>query len=143
MGALSKEYGFLVLTGNASFIMVMYLAYNVSKARKKCAVDYPKMYSDDSEDRNMFNCIQRAHQNMLELYPAFLFFLLIGGIQHPRVASALGLTWIVSGEIYAYGYYMGNPRKRTRGSFGFLPLLSLIGLSVSFAVKHLGWKHCC
>uniref|UniRef100_A0A2R9BHP2 Microsomal glutathione S-transferase 3 n=1 Tax=Pan paniscus TaxID=9597 RepID=A0A2R9BHP2_PANPA len=115
MAVLSKEYGFVLLTGAASFIMVAHLAINVSKARKKYKVEYPIMYSTDPENGHIFNCIQR------------------------RIASGLGLAWIVGRVLYAYGYYTGEPSKRSRGALGSIALLGLVGTTVCSAFQHLGW----
>ncbi|KAI4321223.1 hypothetical protein MLD38_034628 [Melastoma candidum] len=39
-------------------------------------VFYPNLYASESDnkDANLFNCIQRGHQNSLEMMPLFFYF---------------------------------------------------------------------
>ncbi|TRY99133.1 hypothetical protein DNTS_030406 [Danionella cerebrum] len=99
MVVLSKEHGYVALTGAASFLLMGYLSRSVMKARAKYNV--------------------------------------------PRLASALGMVWIVSRVIYAKGYATGKPEKRHRGAFGILALLGLVLCTVNTGRTMLGWGPIC
>jgi glutathione S-transferase len=115
----------------------MWMAYNVGRARKKYSIDYPTMYSTENK---MFNCIQRAHQQSLELHPTFLTLLLLGGIQHPKIATGAGIVYLVGRVAFAKGYYTGDPEKRKTGHFiTMLGLLVLLGTTECFAAHQLEW----
>jgi glutathione S-transferase len=143
MGAASKiltilpeGYGYVIFTAVDSVFVNMWLARNVIKARKEFKIDYPKMYSDDNDK---FNCIQRAHQNTLELYPQFLALLFIGGLQLPKVTAAAGAFYLIGRIVYAKGYYTGDPAKRGRGMFGMLGMLVMLGTTLCTAFHQLDW----
>ena len=91
--------------------MNIYLSHKVGKARKQYKVDYPAMYSDKSQ---IFNCIQRAHQNTLEQLPLFLACLIIVGLAYPKFAAACGAVFLTSRFVYASGYSTGDPKSRMK-----------------------------
>nr|CAB3263825.1 microsomal glutathione S-transferase 3-like [Phallusia mammillata] len=134
MASLPKDYGYVVGTGLASWVMLQGMAMKVVKARKQYGVEYPNMYSDKEP---AFNCVQRAHQNTLEGHPSFLFMLTVGGLECPRTAAGLGMVWILGRIAYAKGYSSGDPKNRKWGSFGYIGSLGLLGLTTCFALKKL------
>uniref|UniRef100_A0A8C2UEP2 Microsomal glutathione S-transferase 3 n=1 Tax=Coturnix japonica TaxID=93934 RepID=A0A8C2UEP2_COTJA len=131
MAVFSKEYGFVILTGAAGFILVTHLAVNVSKARKKYNVEVSSPF------HITFFLIFR-----LEVYPSFLFFLATGGIYHPRISTGLGVAWILGRILYAHGYYTGDPKNRMRGAVSSAALIGLVGAGVYSAFQQLGWICC-
>ncbi|CAH2222414.1 microsomal glutathione S-transferase 3-like [Pelobates cultripes] len=131
---LPQNFAYVILTFIYSYVMLMYLGINVGKARKKYGVKYPQMYSDKE---NVFNCIQRAHQNTLEAYPAWLIFQLIAGLAYPLSASVLGAIWVTSRFSYAWGYYTGDPQKRMKGAYGYIGLFGVILISLATALQLL------
>lgn len=133
---LPDGYGYVMLTFVDSIFVNMWLARNVIKARKEYNVLLPKLYSPDNDK---FNCIQRAHQQTLEMYPGFLALLFLGGLAHPRVTAAAGCVYLAGRIVFAYGYYTGDPAKRTKGQFGFLGLIVMLGSTVCGALQQLRW----
>jgi glutathione S-transferase len=129
-------YGYVVFTAVGSTFVNMWMAINVGRARKEYDVKYPLMYSPGNDK---FNCIQRAHQHTLENYPQFLCFLMLGGLQYPKVAAGAGVIYLLGRIAFACGYYTGDPDKRKWGVFGYIGLLTLLGSTISFGVHQLGW----
>jgi glutathione S-transferase len=134
---LPKGYGYVVLTAAGSVFLNVWLARNVAVARKKYKIEYPTMYSADN---NEFNCIQRAHQQTLELYPQFLFLLFIGGLQLPKLTAGAGVVYLIGRVVFAKGYYTGDPAKRNYGAFGMLGMLVMLGSTLCFAFHQLKWS---
>ncbi|KAK1404149.1 Membrane associated eicosanoid/glutathione metabolism-like domain-containing protein [Heracleum sosnowskyi] len=137
---LPKEYGYVVLILSFSGFFNFWMASQVGKARIKYNVPYPALYALESEnkDANIFNCIQRGHQNSLEWMPLFFTFMVVGGIKHPIISAALGFVYIVARYFYFTGYSSGDPKKRlTIGKFNFLALVGLILCSVSCGISFL------
>ena len=68
---LPSNYGLVGLVLIFNIYVLMYLGFQVGKARDKYGVKYPNMYADvnhskNKKNANIFNCTQRAHQNTLE-----------------------------------------------------------------------------
>ena len=146
---LDPNYGYVVFVALDSIFVNMWMAMNVVRARKEFNVKYPIMYSNENGGDNKFNCIQRAHQNTLEGYPAFLALLLLGGLQYPRISAGAGAIYLLGRVAYAKGYSSGEAEKRKYGAVGYIGSLILLGNSVSLGAHLLGWcggklaKACC
>jgi glutathione S-transferase len=103
------------------------MAVQVGKARKRYGVAYPALYAPPGGDGDVFNCIQRAHQNTAcEAAPAHYALLLLAGLVRPREAAAAGAVWAAGRVAYFTGYATGVPRARMRGAFGNFGTLGLL-----------------
>jgi len=132
------DYGYVLLTFLASFVVNLWLGGTVGKARKKYGVKYPTMYLVTIKDGiisqdNQFNCVQRSHQNMLEIYPSVMGLVILSGLQFPILASIGGCIWLFGRAVYAIGYQTGDPKKRVWGSFQWIGVLILLYTTVSAA----------
>lgn len=133
---LPEGYGYVVLVGCVgNTFLNMWLAINVSRARKRFDIPYPELYSSSKE----FNCIQRAHQHTLEGQGQFLVLLFVGGLQYPKISAGMGLLYLAARVAFAIGYSTGEPEKRRWGAFGHIAELCLLGNAISFAAHQLEW----
>lgn len=96
--------------------MLYWMSFQVAFARKKFNVQYPRLYAEgDSEDAQRFNCVQRGHQNSLELAPQAFVCQLLMGLKFPIAAAVLGVAWAIGRIIYFKGYATGEPSGRIQG----------------------------
>ncbi|KAL5967058.1 Microsomal glutathione S-transferase 3 [Taenia solium] len=131
---LPRYYGGVVLVGVGSFAMHMFLAMRVIKARKDFNFPCPNMYHPSNDE---FNCIQRAHQNYLEVMPMFLMGLFVGGLYCPVGATILGTTYLIGRIFYYKGYTSGVPSNRKKGVFGLVAFMALMAINAVFGGAHL------
>ncbi|CAF1126927.1 unnamed protein product [Rotaria sordida] len=128
---LSREHGFAAGVAVSSWFVLQYMGVNVMKARKRFSIEYPKLYSSDSDPQSKkFNCIQRGHQHTLEVYPEFLLMLSLGSIRYPVISSIGGVIWLIGRIIFFQGYSTGQPEKRRYGSFGYFGLFTMMGCAI-------------
>lgn len=104
------------------------MAVQVGKARKRYGVAYPALYAPGTDaNAQVFNCIQRAHQNTAcEAAPAFYALLLVAGLVRPKEAAAAGAVFLVGRVLYFKGYSTGEPKARMRGAFANFGTLGLL-----------------
>merc|ERR1719229_435915 len=141
---LPSNYGLVGLAMIFNLYILMYLGVQVGKARKKYGVEYPNMYADPAHCKepkmaNMFNCIQRAHQNSLEQQPAFLTTVALASMKYPLVAGVSAFIMCLGRLAYAAGYSSGDPKKRMNGAFGYIGFLALLGCSQLVVLDQLGF----
>ncbi|DAZ99619.1 TPA: hypothetical protein N0F65_001447 [Lagenidium giganteum] len=137
--SLQPDHGYVLLVVLAAFIVNGWASLNVVSARAKFGVEYPQMYVEKDEPHfNAFNCVQRAHQNMLEHLSLHLMTLLASSLYRPKLAAIAGVVRLLGFVAYIHGYSSGDPQKRLRGVFGFWGYFAAIGLTVEAALRLLG-----
>ncbi len=89
--AISPEYGYVVLGVGSFWLLNMVHMGFVAHARKKYDVKYPNLYAPHGHKSKLeFDCIQRAHQNLLENLPMMMVACLVNGLMFPRWAAISG-----------------------------------------------------
>lgn len=113
-----------------SWIVNLFLTFQVVRARKKYGVNYPALYAPPGhKHEEKFNCIQRAHQNTLESWSMVMFTMFAVGLVYPVAAAVSGFMWVLGRFVYGFGYALGNPSYRMPGGilshFGDFPLMGM------------------
>jgi glutathione S-transferase len=124
---IPNSYGYVVLAVGAMAIPNVVALVQVIKARKKYGVKYPDLYAPDGhKNKKEFDCVQRAHQNTLEVAPSVASCTMMVGLMHPITSAALCGIWSLGRVVYVLGYGTGNPANRRTGGLiahlGDIPL---------------------
>jgi len=134
--SVPPEYGYVIISIVITVFIQFYLGFLVGAARKKYGVQYPAMYDNTKQ---IFNCVQRGHQNMLETHYITISSALISGFHFPKLTGILVLGYGVGRVLYARGYATGDPNKRYQGGFNLLCLFGLILLNIVQGLSLLGF----
>eukprot|EP00850_Spirogloea_muscicola_P006558 SM000031S11567 [mRNA] locus=s31:374788:375926:- [translate_table: standard] len=107
--------------------------------RSRYGVNLPIMYATETDSKQFkeFNCVQRGHQQALEILPQFLVLLVLGGLQHPYTATIGGVLYLLGRFFYFAGYSQGDPSKRLSGGGGRATLVAVAfvqGLRLTYVI---------
>jgi glutathione S-transferase len=129
-------YGYVLGSISATCLTLYWMSFQVAFARRKFGVSYPKMYAEgDDENAVGFNCVQRGHQNSLELAPQALVCQMLLGLKFPVTAAVLGVAWAIGRIVYFRGYATGVPKNRVAGA----AISGLVWLALVFGTAYAGF----
>ncbi|CAO1614090.1 unnamed protein product [Parajaminaea phylloscopi] len=139
-GFLPPVYAFVGLPAVGVTWLTFAQTALVFNARMQAKVPYPQLYAEKQEAADdpvkyRYNCVQRVHQNTIEVLPSFYTSLCIAGIKFPRFACGAGLAFLISRVVYTIGYASGQPSKRVKGAVP--STMSLISLQVAATLSAL------
>ncbi|OWZ22574.1 Microsomal Glutathione S-transferase [Phytophthora megakarya] len=138
--SLQPAHGYIPFVVIGAGLVGTWAGIKVGVARKQYNIPYPQMYAEKKEkNAKEFNCVQRAHQNVLEHLPLFYAMLATSSIYRPTIAAAAGVVRLAGFVMYVKGYSSGDPGKRRKGNFGYLGMLVMLGLSLEAALRLLGY----
>lgn len=122
--------------------VLQWLAMRVNAARRKYQVPWPTLYADKQQPHAIeYNCVQRAHQHVLEQTPTLFALLAVASFEFPLTAGVASSFFSFSkiiGNVFGYG--SGKSSRKNLGAFGYLGLITLLGLSGSVAVHKAGYE---
>ena len=105
-----QPHSWVAIVTLVALLVYVWMALQVTWARRKCGIDAPTMTGDPLLERTI-----RVQANTLEWLPLFLPSLWLFAIYwSDLVATILGVIWIVGRIIYALGY-MSAASKREVG----------------------------
>ncbi|CAI5703352.1 hypothetical protein KXD40_003732 [Peronospora effusa] len=135
---LQPAHGYVPLVVIGAGLVGVWAGFKVSTARKQYSVPDPQILAE-KKDKNVIeiDCVQRAHQNIMENLPLFYATLATSSIYRPKVAAVAGVVRIVGFIMYIKG--TGDPKKRRHGTFGYLGMLVMLGLSLEASLRILGY----
>lgn len=118
-----------ILVTLVALVVYFWNGMNVGRARVRLGVPAPRMDGPDE-----FQRIMRVHMNMLEQMVLFLpLFWLAVYSGAPRIATVLGVLWIVGRILYARGYVRSADKRHLGFVVSFIAsaglfLLTLVNL---------------
>uniref|UniRef100_A0A7S0Z0A6 Glutathione transferase n=1 Tax=Hemiselmis tepida TaxID=464990 RepID=A0A7S0Z0A6_9CRYP len=127
---IPPEYGWTIIgCAVLPFVGLNFIGGMVMGARSKYNVQYPNLYAVPGvhKDADLFNQVQRGHQNALEQYPGFLALALVGGFKHPIANAIGGVLWTLGRYLYMIGYTQAAGKRYGKGA-GIMWIGVLTGL---------------
>lgn len=142
-----SSYGYVVLVvGIGSVVVPMIMAGGVMKARREYDVPYPNLYATPGFHKHaeVFNRVQRGHQNMLESLSGVQCMTLLGGLKYPIANAAGYVLYLFGSHLYMKGYAdttldVKMARYKRGGGIKWIGVLCSMYSTVSLAGSMLGW----
>ncbi|HYM17797.1 MAG TPA: MAPEG family protein [Micropepsaceae bacterium] len=109
-----------------AILVTFVFSFRVGYLRGKCKIEAPATVGNPNFERGF-----RIHANTIENLVLFVPLLWVATVFYGgQIPFWIGLLWVVSRLVYAYGYSQQNTQMRGPGAgLGYLSLLALLVLA--------------